>query len=133
VTARVILTPEEEATYRTATGKITPSRASEQHWDGQWREGEVFSVGQLYELAVMGIDPKTVDRLDVIAPGDPNRLYLTRPWALSYRQVIYFYRRLTCPIIGTKGDRVHVITPAGHRKFVYPNGEISRPRNRRAA
>lgn len=130
---RYILSDAEEAVYRASPRIIRPSKVGEEIWEGDWRDGEAFSVRQQYELAVLGFDQKVVDRLDVIAPGDPRRIYLPGRVGISGGQIVYFHRRLTCPIIGSRGDRVHIITPSGAKKLVYPNGELSRPRARRAA
>ena len=124
MTKRYILNAEEEALYRRARRLITPSKIGSQHWEGHWREGEAFSIEQLRELGAMGLDAATIDR-DVIAAGDPNRIYIPmQP---------YFYRRLPCPIIGKVKDRLRVISPAGDRKLVYPDGSLTRPKARRWA
>lgn len=129
---RYILNDEEEALYRRSQRVIAPSRYGQEFWEGRYAEGARFTHEQLYAMRVRGLDAERSDWLHVVAAGQPGRIYLTQP-GIFMREIVYFYRRLACPIVGKRGDRLRVIAPNGAEKLVYADGSLTRSRARRAA
>lgn len=125
--SRYVLTAEQEALYRASPRLVTPSK--EAPWEGRYDDGERFSQKQVAELQRLGLDPTAIDFLVFEVPGDPRRLgALTVPTPISFRTIHYFYRRVPCPILGARGDRLRIIAPDGSTKMVYPNGQLKRSR-----
>ncbi|TVV75576.1 hypothetical protein [Sphingomonas solaris] len=107
-------------------GLITPSAINS--WRGSREEGAKFTARQLHIMRLDGIDPDSVAVIEVRSvatarewehrPGEPMPVYV-----------------LECPVLGAerRDGRVEVLSPAGHRKLVYRDGSISRPRTKRSS
>ena len=98
---------------------IAPSKVSTDYWYGSWVNNQVLTWEQIRELRKLKIEVASVETMLVyVTCGDmvvPNSL---RPTP---------HRAIRCPVIGRRTDRVKVITPNGHGKFVWPDGYLTKP------
>ena len=83
-----------------------------------------FGTRQCAELRRRGMDPAAADWLLVTVP-------VTDPFEFDTRVYGRAVQRIAAPIIGRQGDRIRVLTPKGHPRYVYAGGQLSRPRKRR--
>ena len=67
-----IVTPEQEQMIRRAF-VLTPSNIDP--WFGGWAEGAVFTNQQLRDLYRLGLDPATIDRIDVLVKASNREWY----------------------------------------------------------
>lgn len=110
----------EQQLRRGAT--ITPSAINP--WYGNWAEGSLYTRQQLHQLKMLGLDPDTVDHLDVHVKVTAKEAW----WPTTKTTPI---RRIPCPVVGHRLDRIKVVSPAGHVKLVYAGGHIVRPKPQR--
>lgn len=98
---------------------IVPSKR--QPWYGAWEPGARLSIAQLDELRRRGIDPDTVEVMEVRREATHAEYYIpihTWPPVFAFE----------CPVIGQYGDRVRVIAPDGGVSLIRRDGWAHKPR-----
>lgn len=114
--------PAQELRRVAMTAYITPSRINA--WRASRREGDKFTVQQLARLADRGLDPDTVEVLEVRSTASMQEWC----WPANEHAPVFIFE---CPVVGHRGERVMVIAPAGMTKLVWPDGSITRAQARR--
>jgi hypothetical protein len=100
------------------TVHITPSNINP--WRGVRRPESRYTQDQLRMLHSRGDDPDTVE--DVIVRQSASR---RERWWPGPNAPVFL---MPCPVIQRRrsGEQLLVITPAGHRKWVYADGAITK-------